>query len=363
MNITSVSFGVLRSGLPRPFKTALRTVTELEEITIRLCDSDGLCGWGSVVPTAAITGDTAERINSDLSLIVKELVDVTITDVWQWRAQVPSARLTSQTALCAVDVALHDLAARRAGQTMWQWLGGKHANRVLTNKTISIDSPQQMAEDAINAVAKGYRALKIKVGVDAEVDKQRLAAIRSVIDQDITLRLDANQGWSLEEALQMIPWCHDMCEPVDFIEQPVAAADLAAMAEITRMSPIPILADESAMTFEQALAVINQSAAHALSVKLIKAGGVSEALRILELAHQQHIPCLMSCMFEAGAGLQASAQIAVMHPAVRWADLDTGEFLHSPPYEGGVRFDGPAMSIGEGAGLAIDLSHTLDVRA
>lgn len=360
MNITSAAFGVLRSGLPRPFKTSLRTVTELEEITLRLCDSDGLCGWGSVVPTPAITGDTAEQIYRDLRQLVDELRALTIADVWHWRAQVPNAARASRTALCAVDVALHDLAARRAGEPMWRWLGGTHSLRVITNKTISVDSPRQMADDAMAAVAKGYTALKIKVGLDAEVDKQRVAAIRAVLDDNITLRLDANQGWSLREALSLISWAHENCGPVDFVEQPVPAADLSAMAHITRLSPVPIVADESAMSFEQARAVLDQSAAHALSVKLIKAGGVSEALRILDLAHARNIPCLMSCMFEAGAGLQVSAHLAAMHPAVCWADLDSAEFLTALPYEGGVRFDGPAVSVGDAVGLGIDLTHTLD---
>ena len=127
----------------------------------------------------------------------------------------------------------------------------------------------------------------------------------------------------------------------------------------TMHSPIPIVADESAMTLEQAKKILEERAAHALSVKLIKAGGVAEARAILDLAFAEKIPCLMSCMFEVGAGLQASAHLASMHPAVHWIDLDSAEFLSQLPYQGGVKFNGPEIRCSDGPGLDVNLSGSL----
>jgi L-alanine-DL-glutamate epimerase-like enolase superfamily enzyme len=359
MKIHSTAVGLLKSPLLRPFKTALRTVTELEEITVQVVDQNGRVGWGSVVPTPAITGDTDERIQADLKILLSELRRKNINDIWSWQEEISAAAGCSRSAVCAIDVALHDLAAKTVGQPLWKWLGGMHSIRMTTNMTISVDTPEVMARCSADAVAAGFTSLKVKVGLNAELDKTRVMAIRNAIGSKISLRLDANQGWSEKEALALIPWFVDMCGPIDFIEQPVVGADLDAMVNIVQASPVPVVADESAMTFAQAREVLDRGAANALSVKLIKAGGVAEARRILDLAFERKVPCLMSCMFEVGAGLQASAQLACMHPSVHWVDLDSAEFLASLPYEGGVRFSGPRITVGDEPGLGIDLGKSL----
>lgn len=359
MKIHSTAIGLMQAPLLRPFKTALRTVHELSEMTVQLVDDQGQIGWGSLVPTPAITGDTEEQILADLKSLLGEIRRTQIADVWQWKKFIPFAAHSSRSALCAVDVALHDLAARQAGQPMWRWLGGMHSIRMSTNMTISVDSPEVMADCSRDAIRHGFQSLKIKVGLDAELDKQRVLAIRNAVGDKIHLRLDANQGWSEKEALSLIPWFNDFCGPIDFIEQPVRASEIDAMRKITRSSPVTIVADESAMTFEQARDVLDKSAAHALSVKLIKAGGVAQARDILDMAYERKIPCLMSCMFEVGAGLQAAAHLAAMHPAVHWVDLDSAEFLKALPYEGGVRFHGPRIVVGDEPGLNLDLSASL----
>lgn len=359
VKIQTTAVGQFRAPLLRPFKTALRTVTELEEITVQLSDASGLVGWGSVVPTPAITGDTVERIQMDLKELLGELRRVEVADVWSWQEVISSCRGASRSAVSAVDVALHDLAARRAGQPMWKWLGGMHSIRMSTNLTISVDEPGVMAQRSREAVSAGFTSLKIKVGLDAELDKQRVLQIRQAIGDKISLRLDANQGWTVKEALGLIPWFNDLCGPIDFIEQPVRGEDLDGMAQISRSCPVPVVADESAMTFEQARTVLDKGAASALSVKLIKAGGVSEARRILDLAFKRRVPCLMSCMFEVGAGLQAAAHLAAMHPSVHWVDLDSAEFLKELPYPGGVRFRGPCITAGDAPGLDVNLNQSL----
>ena len=112
MKIQSTALGLLKAPLRIPFKTALRTVTELEEITVQLVDNDGFVGWGSVVPTPAITGDTQECIRADLTAILALLRRAQIEDVWNWKSILPEGQTFSRSAQCAIDVALHDIAAR-----------------------------------------------------------------------------------------------------------------------------------------------------------------------------------------------------------------------------------------------------------
>jgi L-alanine-DL-glutamate epimerase-like enolase superfamily enzyme len=356
VKVQSIVLGQMRAPLLRPFKTALRTVTTLEELVIGIAGEDGCHGWGSVVPTPAITGDTEEKIKGDLNLLLSELQTIDVDEVWTWQQKIPSAAQASRSAVCAVDVALHDLASRRAKMPLWRWLGGAHSIRMMTNMTISVDDPDAMADCAQLAVREGFETLKVKVGLDSELDKKRVLAIRRRVGGKIRLRLDANQGWTQKEAESLIPWFCEMCGPIEFIEQPVKASDLNAMIAITRKSEVSIVADESAMTYDDARRVLDTGAANALSVKLIKAGGVSEARRILDLAYERSIPCLMSCMFEAGAGLQAAAHLASMHPSVYWVDLDSAEFLNALPYQGGIRFKGPKIAVGDSSGLDIEFN-------
>lgn len=354
MIISDAVVGELRAPLRMPFKTALREVTELKEVTLRLTDSEGNFGLGSVVPTPAITGDTEAKIISDLNSILAELVKVKLSDLSVWQEGLHCKESYSNSALCAVDVALCDLASRKEGVPLWRWLGGRESLPMTTNMTISVDDPEVMALRAQEAVSNGFRALKIKVGQDAELDKERVRAVRCAVDVGVTLRLDANQGWTESDASELMGWFSKNCSPIDFIEQPVPARELAAMKRLAQSSSVVLLADESAMSYEQATKVIRMGAAHALSVKLTKAGGLLSAKSILDFAHSHEIPCLMSCMFEVGAGLQAAAHLASVHPAVRWVDLDPLEYLLEVPYSGGALFSGAQIQCGNGVGLAIE---------
>jgi L-Ala-D/L-Glu epimerase len=354
MRISNIVLGEMRAPLRMPFKTALREVTELRELTVRIECPDGAFGVGSVVPTVAITGDSEAKILEDFQSITGQLINAAYVDSHEWQQSLNPSVPYSNSALCAFDIAMCDLMARRAAVPLWKWLGGVQARPLETNMTISVDTPEVMAFRAQEAVARGFSSLKIKVGMHAELDKERVVAIRKVIDPSVSLRLDANQGWGESEALELMNWFSIHCAPLDFIEQPVPAQQIAALARLTQGSNAVVVADESAMTYEQAAEVIRTSAATALSVKLSKAGGLLNAKKILDLALAHNVPCLMSCMFEAGAGLQAAVHLASVHPAVKWVDLDPLEYLTSVPYSGGAHFSGPHIRCSEGVGLAID---------
>jgi L-alanine-DL-glutamate epimerase-like enolase superfamily enzyme len=290
----------------------------------------------------------------DFQAIAGRLQRVKKIEVDRWQEHLIELDNYSNSALCAFDIALCDLEARRAKVPLWKWLGGAQSRVLETNMTISVDCPEVMANHAQDAVARGFSSLKIKVGQNADLDRERVTAIRRAVGQKVSLRLDANQGWSELEAFDLMSWFSIHCSPLDFIEQPVHAHDLDALSRLTKSSSTVVVADESAMTISQASKIIESAAASGLSVKLTKAGGLLNAKKILDLAHAHRVPCLMSCMFEAGAGLQASVHLASMHPAVKWVDLDPLEYLNSVPYQGGAYFLGPQIRCSEGIGLAVE---------
>ena len=180
-----------------------------------------------------------------------------------------AALVGNSSAKAALDIALHDLWAKTLGQPVWKLLGGSGAD-VETDVTISVNPPEEMARDALGAVKRGFKCLKTKVGVGAEIDFARLKAIREAVGPEPRIRIDANQGWEPAEAVRVLNRMADAGFGIELVEQPVKARDLKGMAYVTANSPIPVVADEACWSPEQALNILNLGAANSVNVKLMK---------------------------------------------------------------------------------------------
>jgi L-Ala-D/L-Glu epimerase len=223
-------------------------------------------------------------------------------------------------AKCALDIALHDLLGRRLGLPVHQLLG-LSADIPPTDFTIGIDEPELVAQRAIRAAH--FPALKIKLGGPRDLDT--LAAVRAVYGGPI--RVDANTGWSLEEAQRLLP---DLVRfGVELIEQPFPARRLDQLAALQAVSPLPIVADESAVTIADLEGLVGVVAG--VNVKLAKCGGVGPAARMLARAHELGFRTFLGCMEETSVGIAASAAVASL---ADWVDLDGNLLLAADPFEG-----------------------------
>ncbi|HEX4857728.1 MAG TPA: enolase C-terminal domain-like protein, partial [Usitatibacteraceae bacterium] len=248
-----------------------------------------------------------------------------------------------------------DLRARSYGVPLYQLLGGG-TPQLKTDITISLNDTATMVRDSLAAVAAGFDTLKVKLGTRTwrqEVDT--MFAIRSAVGDGIVLRLDANQGWTPKQAVQIIDALEQAGMVLDFVEQPVKARDLAGLRFVTERVKTPVLADEAVFDLADALDILSTQSADILNIKLMKCAGISQAIDIAALARRQQIPCMIGCMLESAISVAAAAHFAVAHAdVVTRVDLDGPLLCATSPVNGGLIHDGPWIRLSEAPGLGIE---------
>ncbi|HUH56438.1 MAG TPA: dipeptide epimerase [Rhodanobacter sp.] len=354
MKITAIQFGMLRVPLTTPFKTALRTVNMIEDIVVMVHTDTGNVGYGEAPPTAVITGDThGSIIGAIRHHIAPHLIGQDIADLNHLTDLIQGALEKNTSAKAAVEIAVHDLWGQLHGAPLYQLLGG--GNPVITTDiTISVDGIDKMVADAMAAVERGFASLKIKVGKDISVDIDRVKAIHAAVAGRALLRLDANQGWTAKQAVYALQTLEDAGIKLELIEQPVQARDLAGMRYVTERVHTPVMADESVFGPMEVIELIRLRAADIVNIKLMKAGGISKAVKIADIAAMYGVECMIGCMLESSISVAAAVHVAVAKSsAITRVDLDGPSLCRFDPVDGGVIFNGPKISIGDAPGLGI----------
>lgn len=354
MKIVACHVALLRVPLRTPFRTALREVDSVADVVVTLQADDGRIGYGEAPPTAAITGETLGSITAAITQhIAPRVIGEDVDDLNRVVGLIQTSMVGNHSAKAAVDIALHDLWAQHHGAPLYRLLGGGCA-QLTTNLTISVNAIDTMVDDALDALARGYTALKIKIGKDTDDDVARVRAIHAAVGDRAVLRLDANQGWTAKQAVRAIRRLEDAGVPMDLVEQPVKASDLDGLGYVTRHVATPIMADESAFGPHEVLDVIRRGAADIINIKLMKAGGIAHALRIADLAGMHGVPCMMGCMLESSVSVAAAAHVAAARSQViTRVDLDGPSLCAFDPVDGGVHFDESRIALPDTPGLGI----------
>ena len=256
------------------------------------------------------------------------------------------------TPKAAVDMALYDLWARAQGEPLYKLLGGARTS-FKTDITISVNPVPQMVEDSLDAVKQGFDILKVKVGKEGEKDIERICAIRKAVGPDVQLRVDANQGWEAKEAVRIIRAMEDRGLCLDLVEQPVPAMDIDGLEHVTRNVETPILADEAVFSPRDAQNIIRRRAADLINIKLMKTGGIWNALKICRMAEENGVECMLGCMLESRLSVAAAAHLAAGQKVITRADLDGPSLCAVDPYEGGPEFDGAVIRMTDDAGVGV----------
>ncbi len=351
MKIVHVSLYEQITPLKTPFKTALRVVENLSSVIVEFTTDTGLKGYGAASPTAAITGETIPSIVCALKdyiklALINQTVDLSLT------GEIESAIAHNTSAKAAAEMALYDLLAQEKRVPLYRYLGGKEGKILENDITISLNPPDIMQADAVKAVQKGIHILKIKLGGTAEQDIQRIDAVASV--GGCTLRIDANQAWDFDTAVDIINHCTKNNYNIQLIEQPFKYYEIGLMKKLKDLSKIPILADESVFNSLDAKAVASAKCADFINIKLAKCGGITEAARINKIAEKAGIKCLMGCMLENPIGVIAAAHFAAAFDNVTMADLDVVELLKHNPIDSSTEFKPDKIIVTDkGTGLGI----------
>ena len=353
MLIQDIQIGRISLPLRHPFKTALRTVDAIEDVVVRVVADTGEVGYGEAPPTAVITGDTIGSIECAIRDFIRPaLLGMEVEDLDGIMGRLHSCIQKNTSAKAAVDMAVYDLYGKRFGAPLYQLLGGARKS-FETDITISVNPIEEMVRDSLEAVERGYRILKVKVGKEGAKDVERIAAVREAVGPQIRIRVDANQGWTAKEAVPIISAMEDRGLDIELVEQPVSAHDIDGMAAITRQVRTPILADESVFSPADAVDIIRRGAADLINIKLMKTGGIWQALKICDVAEIYGVECMIGCMLESRLSVAAAAHLAAGRSVITRCDLDGPSLCAADPYTGGPVFDGPRIIMSGDPGIGV----------
>ena len=358
MRISNISVGYIQIPLVTPFRTALRTVDSVNDLIVKITADNGLTGLGEAPPTAVITGDTKESIEAAIrGYIAPAIMGMDLDHAEDIFAAMEKSIAKNTTPKAAIDMALYDLMAKAKGLPLYRLLSEGRENlcrtKLTTDLTISLNSVEEMTADALKAAEQGYRILKVKVGRGGETDVERIRRIRAVTGKDTVIRVDANQGWTREEAVRTICMMEDAGTDIELVEQPVSCHDFKGLKYVSEKVATPVLADESVFSYEDAVRIIEEHAADMINIKLMKTGGIRQALRICEEAEKNGIPCMAGCMLESAVSVSAAAHLAASRSIIRMCDLDGPSLCKTNPYQGGPIYKGAEIYMNETPGIGI----------
>ena len=354
MKIAAITLGMLRVPLRTPFRTALRCVDAIEDIAVMVHADNGQVGYGEAPATAVITGDTHASIVAAIrGHIAPRLLGADVADLNAITRAIQTALTGNPGAKAAVEIAIHDLWAQLHAAPLYRLLGGG-TPRLTTDITISVDTIDRMVADSRAATARGFDVLKIKLGKDSARDIERVTAIHAAVAGRAMLRLDANQAWSPKQAVSILGAIERSGVRLDLVEQPVKANDIEGLKYVSERVSTPVAADESVFSPADALALIRLRAADVINIKLMKAGGISNALRIVDLAAASGIECMIGCMLESSVSVTAAAHLAIARSAtITRVDLDGPALCSEQRIEGGATFAESSITVDDAPGLGI----------
>jgi L-alanine-DL-glutamate epimerase-like enolase superfamily enzyme len=247
-------------------------------------------------------------------------------------------------------MALYDILGKTGRKPLFMLMGG-YRSEVMTDITLGIKSPKEMAKDSLIAVQKGFKALKVKVGTNPSEDVERVKMVREAVGSDVELRVDANQAWTPKEAMDVLTEI-SKCN-VEFVEQPVSAEDVRGLASVRKHSSIPVMADESVHSPADALRLIRSEAVDMINIKLMKSGGIHKARKIVEVAEAAGVPCMIGCMSESELGITAAVHLAAAMRNIRYADLDSDLLLRDKLVKNTLKVENSVRPLSSLPGLGV----------
>ena len=334
------------------YRIAGHTITTTNNFIVRLETDTGLVGHGCAAPAVDVTGESDDMCFDALRGPLQDLLDGTgVPDDPSHIALDAIRKLPECPAACAaIDMALWDLAAQKAQQPLFRFWGGT-SMPIATSVTIGICDVEQTLAEAREWSERGFNILKVKIGDNIDADIERLSRLREQTGAACVIRVDANQGYDLSGAKKLLRETASL--GLEMIEQPLQQHDLDGLVQLTEMSDVPIVADESADSIEGCRQVVDQRAAHGINIKFMKCGGPSAARVIHDYAHAAGITLMLGCNDETRISIAAALHLAQTMPGLVYVDLDGHMDLAEDPASGGFEIRDGAMHVSERPGLGV----------
>jgi L-alanine-DL-glutamate epimerase-like enolase superfamily enzyme len=332
MKIIEVNHFRLDMALAVPYTIAYETVSQAANIVIEIKTDTGLTGWGCAAPDLAVTGESPEQVS--------EAAGSVITDLLIGENPFEIARLTHllkqhlpqrPATMAMVDMALHDLLARKAGLPLYQLLGG-FRDRIATSVTIGIVSLDETLEWAKKHLSDGFEIIKLKGGLNLDEDVEKILKLRELCGPGLSLRFDANQGYSVDQSILFMQRVNSA--GLEIIEQPTSRKKDISLGLASQATSVPVMADESVSTLSDAFRLAADQRMDMINIKLMKMGGIFESLHINSVAKAAGLEIMVGCLDESALGISAGLHFALSRANIEFADLDGHLDLLDDPFSG-----------------------------
>lgn len=353
MKITRIEVWPVDMPLAEPYTIAYETIARTTNVFVRCETNAGVTGFGCAAPDLPVTGETAATVLTAYRDVITPLCcgadplrrTRLLDKVKETLPDQPSAR-------AALDMALHDILGKTAGLPLWQLLGG-FRERIRTSVTIGILDTDETVRRAREFVRQGFHAIKIKGGSNVDEDVERMLHVRDAVGPKIELRFDANQGYTVAQATDFVHRIKRV--KLELLEQPTPREQPDLMGRVVAGVSLPVMADESLMSLRDAFRLARRELADMVNVKLMKVGGIDEAIQINAVARSAGLEVMVGCMDESALAIAAGLHYALARPNVVYADLDGHFDLLDDPAAGAVVLKNGYLYPTEKSGLGFDL--------
>ena len=328
--IVDIQVHVVELPLRKTWQISLYAANRRAHAVVRLQTEDGIVGYGEAAPSPAFMGETGYTIETVLNRYLREAaLGENLFDIARIHERMDSSIDGNSAAKAAIDIAVHDAMGKSLGLPVYRLLGGKVRPRMALSWVVGLQSFDQAVEEARRKVAEGYRVIKIKVGQALADDVRLIRTLREELGDAVPIRLDANQGFTPREALALLDQVRDC--PVEAFEQPVRKWDLAGLRFVReRSGAVPIMADESASTLQDACNVLRNEGADLFNIKVGKVGGLYRACQIAALVEAAGLKATAGSNLEVSIGEAASVHFVASQKVLSLPnDMLLGSALHS----------------------------------
>ena len=356
LTIQQIELYKLFIPLKEPFVISLGPIYNAENVLVIIRTKEGITGFGECSPFMSINGESADTCMVVGQYFAQWLKGKNALDISEHIKAMDKIIYGNSSIKSAFDMALYDIASQQANLPLYAYLGGNTSKTIITDYTVSIGEPSKMAADAVKIKEEGYPAIKIKLGSNGKTDVLRIRAIREAVGNEIPLRIDANQGWEVDEAIETLKALAPF--GIQHCEEPIARWAFMQLPWVRQESPIPIMSDESCGDEHDVERLIQLGACDYMNIKLGKSGGIYKGLKMVRLAEEARIHLQVGAFMESRLAMTAFAHFSLCSPAIEHFDFDTALMFTEDPVSGGIKYErNGVVIVPEAAGLGATVSE------